>query len=144
MDLEPIGIVHNRVKDPRPDGWGRVESEIELRAGLEGATEGLDCYSHVTVVFLLHRVPAERRVTRLRVAKSIPEQGILATRSQLRPAPIGVTTVPLLSVSGPRLKVRGLDAIDGSPVFDIRPYIPFYDSVPDAGVPEWARPPDGR
>ncbi len=63
--------------------------------------------------------------------------GVLATRSQIRPNPLLVTPVPLLAVNGNVLKVRGLDAIDGSPVLDVKPYLPYYDSVADARLPKW-------
>lgn len=141
--LEAIGVVHSHVTEPRPGGWESVESEIELKPELLAATEGLEAYSHLTVVFHLHLVPAGRRTLRLVLDPSLPEQGILATRSQLRPNPIGVSSVELLAVEGHRLRVRGLDAIDGTPVLDIRPYIPYYDAIPGARVPPWARPPDG-
>ncbi len=139
--FESIGTVRSNVRDPQPHGWDSVESRIELRADLSATTSGLAGYSHVTVLFALHLVPPERRVTALRLAPEIPEQGILATRSQLRPNPIGVTVCELLSVDAAVLRVRGLDAVDGTPVLDIRPYIPHYDSLPGARVPEWARPP---
>jgi len=66
-----------------------------------------------------------------------PLVGRLATRSPSRPNPVGQSVVQLLEQQGNILKVRGLDAIDGTPVIDIKPYIPKYDSAPDARVPEW-------
>jgi tRNA (Thr-GGU) A37 N-methylase len=68
---------------------------------------------------------------------------VLATRSQRRPSAIGVAVVPLLRRRHNILRVQGLDAIDGTPVLDIKPYLPPYDSVPDARMPDWVtRPPD--
>jgi tRNA (Thr-GGU) A37 N-methylase len=69
---------------------------------------------------------------------TLPLLGIFATRTQLRPNPIGVSIVPLLARKGNELRVRGLDAIDGTPVLDVKPYIPHYDSVPQATIPAWA------
>jgi tRNA (Thr-GGU) A37 N-methylase len=69
---------------------------------------------------------------------------VLATRSQIRFNPVLVTAVRLLKVKGNVLKVKGLDAIDGTPVLDIKPYVPAFDSVPEARVPEWVRREDGR
>ena len=63
------------------------------------------------------------------------ETGILATRSQLRPNHLGVAAVPLLGVEGTVVRVRGLDAIDGTPVLDLKPYLPQYDSHPEATIP---------
>ncbi|HKS90671.1 MAG TPA: TrmO family methyltransferase, partial [Tepidiformaceae bacterium] len=62
--------------------------------------------------------------------------GILVTRSQLRPNHLGVSAVRLLAVEGATVTVRGLDAIDATPVLDIKPYLPEYDSHPDATIPE--------
>ena len=67
----------------------------------------------------------------------MPLRGVLATRTQYRPNPIGVKTVKLLERHGNVLKVTGLDALDGTPVFDIKPYDPGYDAVPGARVPQW-------
>ena len=63
---------------------------------------------------------------------------MLALRTHHRPNPIGVSVVPLLRMEGTRLHVRGLDAVDGTPVLDIKPYVPFYDCVPTARLPGWA------
>ncbi|MFQ5878726.1 MAG: TrmO family methyltransferase [Dehalococcoidia bacterium] len=70
---------------------------------------------------------------------SNPLQGVFATRTQNRPNPLGLAVVPLLRRRGNRLRVRGLDAIHGTPVLDIKPYVPYYDCVPDARLPEWTR-----
>jgi tRNA (Thr-GGU) A37 N-methylase len=70
---------------------------------------------------------------------------VLATRSPRRPNPIGVAVVPLVRRRRNILRVRGLDALDGTPVLDVKPYLPHYDSVPEAKLPEWATiPPEGR
>ena len=70
-------------------------------------------------------------------------RGVLATRSQRRPNPIGVSVVAVVQRRKGVLRVQGLDAIDGTPVLDIKPYLPPYDSVPDARMPDWVtRPAD--
>jgi tRNA-Thr(GGU) m(6)t(6)A37 methyltransferase TsaA len=71
--------------------------------------------------------------------KAAGVQGLFAVRTPNRPNPIGKTTVRLLERRGNILKVQGLDAIDGTPVLDIKPYIPGYDSTSDATVPSWVR-----
>ena len=94
-----------------------------------------------TVIFGFDKVPESALRARVRPGLDgrVPEQGVLATRSQLRPSPLGVSVVRLLRRRRNVLRVDGLDAIDGTPVLDIKPYFPNYDAVPDAGVPEWAR-----
>ena len=141
VTLRPIGVVRNRVKQPMAGGWEDVESRIVLRPELEEALLGLDGYSHVTVLFWPHLIPDEVRGSKPRLHPmddpANPLQGVLATRAQIRPNPILLTAVPLLSVEANVLRVRGLDAIDGTPVLDVKPYVPRYDSVPEATVPQW-------
>ena len=69
--------------------------------------------------------------------QELPLVGLFATRSPNRPNPVGIATVRLLERQGNILKVEGLDAIDGTPIIDIKPYIPGYDSATDAKVPPW-------
>lgn len=140
VTLRPIGVVRNNVRQPRPEGWADVRSDIILREELSEALDGIEGYSHIIVVFAFDRVPESEQRQRVRIGgdSRIPEQGVLATRSQRRPNPIGVSVVRLLRRRGQVLRVEGLDAIDGTPVLDIKPYFPNYDAVPHAGVPDWA------
>ncbi len=134
VTLEAIGFVRNDVAKPRPHGWDGVESRIEVRAEHAGRLRGLDEYSHVLVVSYLDlAADAPEKPSTLPVEGV--ETGILATRSQLRPNHLGVAAVPLLAVDGTVLRVRGLDAIDGTPVLDLKPYLPRYDAHPDATIP---------
>ncbi len=139
--VRPIGVVRNSVRLPRMDGWAAVRSDIIVREELSGGLDGIEGYSHVIVVFAFHHVPESE--LRLRVTprgdSRIPEQGVLATRSQLRPSPLGVSVVKQMRRRHNIVRVEGLDAIDGTPVLDIKPYFPNYDAVPDASIPEWAR-----
>jgi tRNA-Thr(GGU) m(6)t(6)A37 methyltransferase TsaA len=138
VHFHAIGIVRNRVRQPRTQGWEDIRSDIILRDDLAEALEGIEGFSHVIVVFQLDRIPeGERRLT-LPVGKDGVERGVLATRSQRRPNPLGVSVVPVLHRRKGVLRVRGLDAMDGTPVLDIKPYLPLYDSVPDAKLPAWA------
>ncbi|OGO50243.1 MAG: tRNA (N6-threonylcarbamoyladenosine(37)-N6)-methyltransferase TrmO [Chloroflexi bacterium RBG_16_68_14] len=145
MSLRPIAVVRNGVSEPRPDGWERVRSDLIVREDLTAALDGIEAYSHIIVVFFCHLVPEEERTAlhiHPRGDPRLPEQGVLATRSQRRPSALGVAVVPLLRRRRNILRVVGLDAIDGTPVLDIKPYLPMYDSVPEARVPDWVlRPP---
>ena len=80
---------------------------------------------------------AARSATTPRDDDKYPLMGVLSTRSQIRPNPLLISPVPLLEVKGNVLRVRGLDAVDGTPVLDVKPYLPHYDSIPDARVPDW-------
>ena len=141
--LRPIGVVRNSIKEPQPPGfdWQAVVARIVIRPELADGLLGLDTYSHVKVIFWPHLVPPELIGSKHRLHPRDdphnPLQGILATRSQIRFNPVLVTAVPLLSVKGNVLSVRGLDAVDGTPVLDIKPYFPHFDSIPDAKVPAW-------
>ncbi|MBF6600190.1 MAG: tRNA (N6-threonylcarbamoyladenosine(37)-N6)-methyltransferase TrmO [Dehalococcoidia bacterium] len=140
LNVRPVGIVRNGVHTPRPEGWAHVVSDVVLRAELLDMLEGIEGYSHIIVVYALHKVPESEQRVRVRPGADarIPEQGVLATRSQLRPSPIGVSVVRLLKRRRNIMRVEGLDAIDGTPVLDVKPYFPNYDAVPDASIPAWA------
>ncbi len=140
MNLEPIGTVRSPVREAVDERWGDVVSEIELRESLAAGLRGLDAFSHVLVVFLMHQAgfdPATDLVRRPRGRADMPEAGIFAQRARHRPNPIGITAVRLLGVDGNRVRVQGLDAVDGTPVLDIKPYYPGFDRVDDAVTPEW-------
>ena len=142
--LRPLAVVRNGVREPRPHGWEGVRSDILVREDLLPALEGIETYSHVIVVFYMHQVPETERAraqVHPRGDPRYPLQGVLATRSPSRPNPLGVAVVPLLRRRRNILRVVGLDAIDGTPVLDLKPYIPHYDSVPGARLPEWATQP---
>ena len=138
--LRPIGEVKSPVKDPVDEGWGTIESlilvEEELRDGLRGLAE----FSHVLVVTLLHGAhfePERHLVRRPRGLADMPELGIFAQRAKDRPNPIGVTVCPIVQVNADGVVVTGLDAIDGTPILDLKPYFPVFDTAPNARVPEW-------
>ena len=141
VSVRPIGVVRNGVTQPRPGAWDSVRSDVILRDELGAMLDGIEGYSHIIVVFAFDRVPESERRERIRPRGDarVPEQGVLATRSQLRPSPLGVSVVPLLKRRRNILRVQGLDAIDGTPVLDVKPYFPNYDAVPDARIPEWTR-----
>ncbi len=137
----PIGVVRNRVREPRITGWADVRSDLILREELLPALDDLDGFSHVIVVFHLDRIPEdEKRVPRVRVGgEGGPEVGVFASRHPLRPNSIGVSVAEIVLRRKNVLRVRGLDALHGSPVLDLKPYLPPYDAVAEAKIPAWAR-----
>jgi tRNA-Thr(GGU) m(6)t(6)A37 methyltransferase TsaA len=141
MMLTPIGIIRSPFKEPTSKrlNLDEIFSEIVINENLTEALDGLEGFSHIIVIYWMHRVNPERK--RLKAhpmgREDVPEQGLFAVRTSRRPNPIGKTTVRLLSRERNILKVQGLDALDGSPVIDIKPYIPGYDSANGATVPDW-------
>ena len=138
--FRPIGTVRNEMEEPVHRDVSGVVSEIVLNESLTEALDGLNDFSHIIVIFWIHRSrrPFPTKV-RPRGNPDNPLTGVFSTRSPSRPNPIGLATVRLLERNGNVLRVRGLDAIDGTPVLDIKPYLPGYDTVEDAEVPPWAR-----
>ena len=141
MDLtvRPIGTVKNHVTDRKDTAWGEDVSDVILDRAYIGGLKGLEDFSHAIIVFLLdqaHFDPEKHLRRRPQNREDMPVTGIFAQRGKDRPNRIGITAVEILSVTEERLTVRGLDAIDGTPVLDIKPYYPAYDRK-DAVVPEW-------
>ena len=138
LTLKAIGIVRSEIKQPVRRESKDVVSEIVVDRDLTEALDNLDEFSHIIVIYWMHQQlgPAPKKVRPM----GNPERslmGVFATRSPARPNPVGKATVRLLQRQDNILKVKGLDAIDGSPVIDIKPYIPGYDSVRKAKVPSW-------
>jgi tRNA-Thr(GGU) m(6)t(6)A37 methyltransferase TsaA len=138
---EPLGFVRSPRLEPLDDGWGAVVATIDLDPSrLEPtATAGLDAFSHIEVVFVFHRATSEQTgARRPRGNPDWPEVGILAQRGKGRPNRIGVTTCELRDVSGLRVTVAGLDAIDGTPVLDIKPYLAEFGPRGPVRQPDWS------
>jgi tRNA-Thr(GGU) m(6)t(6)A37 methyltransferase TsaA len=139
MSLTVIGVVRNGVTRPPDEGWTKVISELVIEPGLSEALDNLDQFSHLIVLYWMHR--RESRKVPLKVHPKgrveLPLVGLLATRSPDRPNPLGQTVVRLLERRGNVLVVEGLDAFDGTPVIDLKPYLPQNDFVAGAEVPPW-------
>ena len=140
IQLEAIGTVKNGRHSTADAGWGAVESVIELRPEFASGLDGLDAFSHVVVLFYMHLDPDREPLTlrrRPRGRADMPELGVFAQRGRMRPNPVGITTVEIVRVEPGRLTVRGLDAVDGTPVIDLKPYAPAFDRPDSPRVPEW-------
>jgi len=140
ISLTPIGIVKNTIKEPGKYGQQTAVSEIIVNEDLKEALDHIEEFSHIIVLYWMHKVTPSRRLT-MKVhpmgRQDLPLVGVLSSRSPARPNPIGVVTVKLLEHRDNVLKVTGLDAVDGTPVLDIKPYIPGYDSPAKAETPSW-------
>jgi len=140
IGLTTIGHVESPVKEQTDERWGAVVARIVLQPEYRDGLRGMAPFSHALIVTYLHQArfdPSRHLIRRPRGLESMPEIGIFAQRAKDRPNPIGVTAVSIVRVESDTLVVRGLDAIDGTPVLDIKPYYPAYDRVMNAVVPEW-------
>ncbi|HEY2213479.1 MAG TPA: SAM-dependent methyltransferase [Acidimicrobiales bacterium] len=142
ITLNPIGTVVGGRTEPIDDDWGGVEAVIRLDAERFDAdvVAGLDQFSHLCVVFIFNLVDEADIVTGARHPRGNPDWpmvGMFAQRAKMRPNRIGVSYCSLVRVDGLDLHVRGLDAIDGSPVVDIKPYMKEFEPT-DTHQPSWA------
>lgn len=137
IPIRPIGQIESPIKEKMRHGWGQVESAIIIDPDLAKSLDGLEEFSHIIVLFWMHKsigeVPAK---VHPQGRSELPLTGIFATRSPHRPNSIGLTIVKLLERKGNILRVRGLDAIDGTPVLDIKPHLPK-DDISGAHYPDW-------
>ena len=139
--MRPVGTVAGGRVEPVDDDWGAVEAAIRFdgRFGPE-AVAGLDAFSHLEVVFLFHLVDEARGhagARRPRGNPDWPEVGIFAQRGKDRPNRIGVSRCELLAVDGLDLRVRGLDAVDGTPVLDVKPWMREFAPRGEVRQPPW-------
>jgi len=140
IKLEPIGYVLSTVTERMDENWGEIKSKIILNSEYTGALLGLENFSHAIIVTYLHQANYEKEKHlqhRPRNLETMPKVGIFSQRSKDRPNPIGITTVEIISVGDDYLEIKGLDAINETPVLDIKPYYPQYDKRDSAKVPEW-------
>ncbi|KKO51341.1 SAM-dependent methyltransferase [Paenibacillus sp. DMB20] len=142
ITVKPVACVRSSRKVVKDDHWGEVISTIELAPNLsEQSLEGIDQFSHLDIVFYFdqveeHKIQTEARHPRNQTA--YPKVGIFAQRGKNRPNKIGLTTVRLLGHDGRTLTVQGLDAIDGTPVLDIKPVMKEFLPREDVSQPSWA------
>jgi tRNA-Thr(GGU) m(6)t(6)A37 methyltransferase TsaA len=141
--MEPIGRIANGVSHgTRGVCWESVVSAVTIWPKWTEGLDGLEEFSHIIVIFHLDRTRGGGPLclkTHPMGRQELPEVGIFGTRTPFRPNGIGVTTVKLLRREENVLTVQGLDAYDGTPVLDIKPYLPRGDHVADATVADWTR-----
>ncbi|MCC6155010.1 MAG: SAM-dependent methyltransferase [Candidatus Hydrogenedentes bacterium] len=137
-----IGIVHNERKAVEDDNWLRYPSEIRLIDDLPAeCLDGIDAYSHIEIVYVFHQVLWAKPVIGAehpRENPAWPKVGIYAQRKKARPNFIGCTITTLLQRDGRRIFVERLDAIDGTPVLDIKPVLREFLPYGEVRQPGWA------
>jgi tRNA-Thr(GGU) m(6)t(6)A37 methyltransferase TsaA len=155
MQLRPVGIVKSPLKEPSlvaesgdltwqsKEGrreWRTLISELVIDSDLAGILDGTEDFSHLLVLYWAHRVPLEGRSlikAHPMGRKDLPLVGVFSTCSPARPNTICAIVVRLLERKGNVLKVQGLDALDGSPLIDIKPYIPSYYHADMVKMADW-------
>jgi tRNA-Thr(GGU) m(6)t(6)A37 methyltransferase TsaA len=142
ITLRPVGVVRSPRAEVRDDYWGGVVAEIELSPDLPAdSLDGLEDFSHAEIIFLFDRVDPSAVVAGARHPRNNPawpRVGIFAQRAKGRPNRLGTTVVRVLGRDGRRVRVSGLDAVDGSPVLDIKPVMAEFLPAGPVRQPEWS------
>jgi tRNA (Thr-GGU) A37 N-methylase len=143
-DIRPIGVVSGGRTEAVDDDWGNVEADIVLDAAQfsSESTAGLGEFSHLTVIYRFHLVPDAEIQSGSRHPRGRtdwPKVGIFAQRGKGRPNRIGVTICDIVAVNGLTVRVRGLDAIDGTPVLDIKPHMTGFAPRGEVREPAWVK-----
>ena len=143
ISMAPVGVAYSTITAPQDDIWGGLVSRIDLDPSRFSSQSliGLQEFSHVQILFHMHMVGEDTIVTGARHPRGRaewPEVGIFAQRGRNRPNRIGLSTCRLIGVEGASLKVANLDAIDGTPVLDIKPYIIEFGPQGAVKQPAWA------
>jgi len=129
LELKPIGIIHSPYKNRRIPPYLGYKSEeisqIEVFKEFEEGLKDIEGFSHIIVIYWFHKSQGYHLLTKTPWDDSL--HGLFTTRSPHRPCPLGLTLVELVAREKNILKVKGLDAIDGTPLLDIKPYIPAID-----------------
>jgi tRNA-Thr(GGU) m(6)t(6)A37 methyltransferase TsaA len=142
--LTPVGTVHSPIREPLDEVFGGLTARIELDPArfTPKSLKGLDEFSHVEIIFYFHQLDESQIVYTVRHPRNRadwPEVGIFGQRARMRPSRIGSTVCRLLSVEGLTITVEDLDAIDGTPVLDIKPYMLAFGPRGPVREPAWAR-----
>jgi len=130
IELRPIGVIRTPFTDiegmpVQAAGAVGIAGRIELDPSLVEGLVDLETFSHLTLIYHLDRVTGAR----LTVKSFLDDQyhGVFATRAPMRPNPIGLSTVRLISISGSTLEIEDVDILDGTPLLDMKPYVPGLD-----------------
>ena len=144
IEMTPIGRVRGGRDIPEDDDWGESRARIELDPARfdDEALMGLETFSHAEVVYVFDKVTDDQIVTGARHPRgnrAWPRIGIFSQRGKNRPNRIGVTICEIVAVNGRVLEVKGLDAIDGTPVLDIKPVMSGFAPRGAIREPDWAK-----
>lgn len=135
ITYQPIGVIHSPFTDLKdmpiqPTGAASAPGTVKVLPELADGLKDLDGFSHIILIYHLHRA-RRGKLTVTPFLDSVP-RGIFATRAPSRPNPIGISIVRLLKIDGCTLYIEALDILDGTPLLDIKPYVPAFDGHPQA------------
>ncbi|MCA9887443.1 MAG: tRNA (N6-threonylcarbamoyladenosine(37)-N6)-methyltransferase TrmO [Anaerolineae bacterium] len=138
LTIQPIGTVKTITDEPEGDDWTKVISELHIDEPFVNGLKGLDDWSHIVVIYSMHdsQFSPEEHLVRS-PGLDLPPVGIFAQRARFHPNTLGLTAVRLMDIKDNVITVKGLDAINDTPILDIKPYAPVYDGVQDPLVPAW-------
>lgn len=143
IELEPVAYVRGGRSEDLDDEWGDVKATIEMDGRFPpDSIAGLESFSHLVVVYHFHGVgpgTVEFAARHPQENPAWPKVGIFSQRGKNRPNLLGVSTCRILGVEGLRIHVQGLDAIDGTPVLDLKPYMTGFEPRGPVREPGWAR-----
>jgi len=143
LNVEPIGTIHTLYKTlpecPRQGTHSDVVCEIEVFDEFEHGLTDIDGFSHLIILYWLHshtksKISREDYSMMVQTPWDTEPHGLFTTRSPRRPNPIGVSVVKLLARVDNVLKIKGVDVLDGTPLIDIKPYVPTFDGVDDVKI----------
>jgi len=141
IELKPIAYVKNKRITIADDNWLTITSEIELEESIiTEAFEGIDHFSHLEIIFYMNKVADEKATAKHRHPRNnekLPKLGTYAQRNKNRPNKLGLTTVQLIERNGRKIKVKYLDAIDGTPILDIKPVMLEFEPKGEIKQPTW-------
>ena len=134
--LSPIGLIHTPLKTsenvPIQPAFSDVEGEAEVLSEFVDGLHSLDGFSHIILVYWFHKAKSPKLKVRPYLDQT--EHGVFATRVPSRPNPIGISVVELIRINENKIVFKGADMLDGTPLLDIKPYVPGFDGVSDARV----------
>jgi tRNA-Thr(GGU) m(6)t(6)A37 methyltransferase TsaA len=135
LSFVPIGIIHSPFTDIegmpiQPGGARGISGTVEIFGEYEQGLKDLEGFSHLFLIYAFHRCPSYQ-LTVIPFLDTTP-RGVFATRAPRRPNAIGLSVVRLKEVNGPNLCIEGVDILDGTPLLDVKPYVPAFDAYPDA------------
>ena len=137
LSLTPIGVIRSTIKDPegapiQPSGAVGIQGRVELDPAYEEGLKDLEGFSHLILLYHFHLSQGFSLTVKPFLDNS--QRGLFSTRAPRRPNPIGLSVVRLERIQGPVLYLLDVDVVDGTPLLDMKPYVPQFDSKPEAKV----------